>query len=98
LVSNASLAESLIAPPSACLSSVHITHAHSAQTVAVTVSTWNATSSSPMRASRIITRPPGGIRILADLGAAEEHRPRNAKEEAEPGAPPRESPADVSEM
>src|SRR4029450_13568886 len=58
LVSKASLADSLIGPPSACLSSVHITHAHSAWAVAVDVSRQNATSTDVRHATRIIGCPP----------------------------------------
>src|SRR4030095_13881264 len=58
LVSKASLADSLRGPPSTCLSSVHIPHAHSAWAVAVDVSRHNATSTDVRHATRIITCPP----------------------------------------
>src|SRR5262245_44326230 len=55
LVSKASVADSLIGPPSACLSSVHSTHAHSAWAVTVDVRRQNATSNDALR---IIGWPP----------------------------------------
>src|SRR5262245_30652097 len=57
-VSNASLADSLMGPPPECLSSVHITHAHSACTVAVDVSRQSATNTDVRHVTRIIGRPP----------------------------------------
>src|SRR5262245_25175598 len=53
LVSKASLGESLMGPPPECLSSVHITHAHSALAIADKASTVSAAITEARR-SRII--------------------------------------------
>src|SRR5262245_16722666 len=57
-VSKASVADSLMGAPSARLSSVHSTHAHSARAVTVEVSRQNATSIDVRHATRIIGCPP----------------------------------------
>src|SRR5262245_9744054 len=58
LVSKASLGDSLMGPPPECLSSVHITHAHSARAVTVDVSRQSATNTDVRHPTRIIGRPP----------------------------------------